>query len=171
MHRGNSNKILLPSNYEIAIPKGWCCVFRGDVHHCGAAYRRQNDRLHFYMRPPVSYIGKRKRNVGQNLYNVSSMRKSHTIQHENGVFGVAIKGQRIYYLIKKCSIGVKLFWVSQRFVVQHAKNAIRELCLLVHEKRLKLDDEYVAPTPNICIKELRKHLDILKEEYTRSLKT
>ena len=141
---------------EISIPKGWCCLFRGDVHHCGAAYGVRNDRLHFYMRP--SPTRKRKRADGNNIFNVSSTRIAHTIRLDNDFFGVAVRGKKIYFLIKTCTKGVTLYWEWRKYKINNNyEKALEKLCRLVHKKQKKTD------SPNIRISELENNIEVLKE--------
>ena len=142
-------------------------MFRGDVHHCGASYRNQNDRVHFYMRPPPSR--KRKRENGEDFIDISRKRYSHSIPLVTGVFGVAISGKKLYILIKKCSFGLTLFWEGRQwFIEKYAKEAIRELCYLLHDKKVKQGK--IESGVNVSISELKRDLETLQEVYTKSLR-
>lgn len=142
------------------------------MHHCGAAYSIQNDRLHFYMRPPSR---KRKRSgdlerTGHFLWNVSTKPQSHTITRYNGVFGLAVRGGKVYILQKTSSRGIMLYWEHR--IRNMTKEGVRELCLLLHEYivKCKLTKEGSDGKANISINEIRKNLACLQEAYKNSLK-
>ena len=143
-------------------------MFRGDVHHCGASYRRQNDRVHFYMRPPLSR--KRKRASGKNLIDISNKRHCHSIKLDTGVFGVALSEKKLFILIKKRSTGLTLFWEWRNwFIEKYAKEAIKELCYLVHDKLVKEGKEKNGV--NLSLRELKRNIEFLKEVYTKSIRS
>ena len=122
-------KIIVSSNIKITIPKNWCCIFRGDIHHAGAAYSTQNDRLHFYLKPSK----KRKRN-GKYIYAVTNTRIPHTILPDNRIFGLGISNTRVYFLIKKCTKSTTLFWERRpTYIQKYLKEAVRDLCLDLHK--------------------------------------
>ena len=138
----------------------------------------QNDRLHFYMQPPSrkrkrsgdSAPSKKKERIGDFLRNVASKRQSHTITRYNGVFGLAVRGEKVYILQKTSSRGIMLYWEHR--VRNMTKEGVRELCLLLHEYivKCKLTKEGSDGKANISINEIRKNLACLQEAYKNSLK-
>ena len=92
--------MIFSSNIRITIPKGWCCVFRGDIHHAAAAYSTQNNRLHFYLRPSK----KRKRRSNDYIYDIQNTRIPHEILPDNPIFGLGVSDTKIFFFNKKMHI-------------------------------------------------------------------